>query len=184
MHLNQPIVGMAATPSGNGYWLVASDGGIFTFGDAAFFGSMGNKHLNKPIVGMAPSPTGKGYWLVASDGGVFTFGDAGFFGSTGNIHLNKPIIGMLPSPTGQGYWLVATDGGIFTFGDVPFYGSLPGAGIVANDVVGMSGSAEPPIQLFGAGSDGAAAALASTPALRARVAAGHPVEASAVRVDR
>ena len=24
---------------GNGYWLVASDGGIFTYGDAEFYGS-------------------------------------------------------------------------------------------------------------------------------------------------
>ncbi len=32
--LNKPIVGMAATPDGHGYWLVASDGGIFTYGDA------------------------------------------------------------------------------------------------------------------------------------------------------
>ncbi len=30
--LNKPIVGMAATPDGKGYWLVASDGGIFTYG--------------------------------------------------------------------------------------------------------------------------------------------------------
>ena len=74
--MNQPIVGMASTPSGNGYWLVASDGGIFAFGDAQFFGSTGSIHLNQPIVGMASTPTGSGYWLVASDGGMFTFGDA------------------------------------------------------------------------------------------------------------
>ena len=60
---------MAVTPDGGGYWLVASDGGIFTFGDAAFFGSTGAMHLNKPIVGMAATPDGRGYWLVASDGG-------------------------------------------------------------------------------------------------------------------
>ena len=67
---------MAPTPDGNGYWLVASDGGIFTFGDARFLGSTGAIHLNAPIVGMAAIPDGKGYWLVASDGGIFTFGDA------------------------------------------------------------------------------------------------------------
>ena len=72
---------MAPTPTGDGYWLVASDGGIFTFGDAGFHGSTGNIALNKPIVGMAATPTGAGYWLVASDGGIFTFGDAGFYGS-------------------------------------------------------------------------------------------------------
>ena len=53
MALNQPIVGMAATPDGKGYWLVASDGGIFSFGDAAYAGSTGAVALNEPIVGMA-----------------------------------------------------------------------------------------------------------------------------------
>ena len=80
---------MAATPDGKGYWLVASDGGIFSYGDATFYGSTGAIRLNKPIVGMAATPDGKGYWLVASDGGVFTFGDAGFYGSTG-AHPPEP----------------------------------------------------------------------------------------------
>ena len=42
---------MASTPDGNGYWLVASDGGIFSYGDAAFYGSEGGASLNSPIVG-------------------------------------------------------------------------------------------------------------------------------------
>jgi hypothetical protein len=115
----------AATSAGQGYWMVASDGGIFTFGGAGYFGSTGNLHLNQPIVGMAATPDGQGYWLVASDGGIFTFGDAGFFGSTGNLHLNQPIVGMAATPDGKGYWLVASDGGIFTFGDAGYFGSAP-----------------------------------------------------------
>jgi streptogramin lyase len=110
-------------PPAGGYWLSATDGGIFNFGNAGFFGSTGAIHLNRPIVGMAATPSGKGYWLVATDGGIFTFGDAGFFGSTGAIHLNSPIVGMAATPSGQGYWLVATDGGIFNFGDAAFFGS-------------------------------------------------------------
>ena len=39
---------MAATPDGKGYWLVASDGGIFTFGDAAFYGSTGALDPQQP----------------------------------------------------------------------------------------------------------------------------------------
>jgi hypothetical protein len=78
----------------SGYRLVASDGGIFSFGDANFYGSTGAMTLNKPIVGMASTPDGKGYWLVASDGGIFSFGDASFYGSTGAMTLNKPIVGM------------------------------------------------------------------------------------------
>ena len=65
--------------------MVASDGGIFSFGDAGYYGSEGGKQLTKPIVGMAATPDGKGYWLVASDGGVFSFGDAGYYGSEGGI---------------------------------------------------------------------------------------------------
>ncbi|HEY5385899.1 MAG TPA: hypothetical protein VIJ56_11760, partial [Acidimicrobiales bacterium] len=53
--LNKPIVGMASTQDGKGYWLVASDGGIFNYGDSAFDGSTGGLPLNKPIVGMAVS---------------------------------------------------------------------------------------------------------------------------------
>jgi hypothetical protein len=79
--LNEPVVGMATTPDGRGYWEVASDGGVFTFGDAPFLGSMGGHPLNEPVVGMATTPDGRGYWEVASDGGIFTFGDARFFGS-------------------------------------------------------------------------------------------------------
>jgi hypothetical protein len=123
--LNQPIVGMAATPTGNGYWMVATDGGIFSFGDAKFFGSTGNIKLNKPIVGMAPTPTGNGYWMVATDGGIFSFGDAKFFGSTGAINLNQPITGMAPTNSGAGYWMTATDGGVFNYGDGPFFGAAP-----------------------------------------------------------
>jgi hypothetical protein len=121
--LSSPVVGIAATPTGKGYWLVAGDGGIFSFGDAGFHGSTGAIHLNQPIVGIAPTPTGKGYWLVASDGGVFSFGDARFYGSTGNIRLNQPIVGMAATGSGNGYWLVAADGGVFSFGDARFHGS-------------------------------------------------------------
>ena len=102
LHLNKPVVGMAATPDGKGYWFVASDGGIFAYGDAQFYGSTGSLHLNKPIVGMAATPAGHGYWLVASDGGIFAYGDAQFYGSTGNLHLNKPVVGMAPTPDGGG----------------------------------------------------------------------------------
>ena len=137
IHLNKPVLGMAATPTGRGYWLVASDGGIFNFGDATFYGSTGGIHLNQPIVGMAATPSGHGYWLVASDGGIFSYGDAGFYGSTGSLHLNQPIVGMAATPTGHGYWLVASDGGIFSFGDAAFHGST-GSIHLNQPIVGMA----------------------------------------------
>jgi N-acetylmuramoyl-L-alanine amidase len=134
---NAPIVGMAATPNGGGYWLVASDGGIFSYSDAQFYGSTGSLHLNAPIVGMAATPSGGGYWLVAADGGIFSYGDAQFYGSAGSLTLNAPVVGMAATPSGGGYWLVASDGGIFSYGDAHFYGSA-GSLTLNAPVVGMA----------------------------------------------
>ncbi len=131
----------AFAATAKGYWLVASDGGIFSFGGAQFYGSTGGMTLNKPIVGMAPTPDGHGYWLVASDGGIFAYGDAQFYGSTGGMTLNKPIVGMAPTPDGHGYWLVASDGGIFAYGDAHFYGSLGGARLNA-PIVGLAATTD------------------------------------------
>ena len=118
-HLNQPIVGMAATPDGRGYWLVASDGGIFTFGDAALLRLDRRPSTStSPSSGMAATPTGQR--LLA--------------GRLRRRHLHlrrrrastarpapststSPSSAWPPRPTGDGYWLVASDGGIFTFGD-------------------------------------------------------------------
>ncbi len=135
--LNRPVVGASTTNDRQGYWMVASDGGVFSYGDAHFYGSTGNIHLNQPIVGLTATTSGQGYWMVASDGGVFTFGDGVFYGSTGNIHLNQPIVGMAPTPAGKGYWLVASDGGVFTFGDATFYGST-GSLRLNRPIVGMA----------------------------------------------
>ena len=123
----------------HGYWLVGSDGGIFSFGAAQFYGSTGALTLQRPVVGITPTADDGGYWLVASDGGIFSFGNAGFYGSipglglapagsTNPKRLNAPIVGMVPSADGAGYFMVASDGGVFAFGDAKFEGSCPGIG--------------------------------------------------------
>jgi hypothetical protein len=135
-----PDPAQAATgDAAGGYWMVAADGGVFSFGHAPFWGSTGNVRLNRPIVGMAPTPGSgaKGYWMVAADGGIFSFGNARFFGSTGDVKLNKPIVGMAPTPSGKGYWLVASDGGMFSFGDAGFFGST-GDVKLNKPIVGMA----------------------------------------------
>jgi Cu/Zn superoxide dismutase len=120
-----------------GYWLVGSDGGVFNFGDAGFFGSAAGLKLSRSVVAIATTPSGDGYWLVASDGGVFNYGDAGFFGSMGAINLNRPIVGIGPTPSGNGYWLFASDGGVFAFGDASYEGST-GALKLNSPIVGAA----------------------------------------------
>jgi len=132
-------------PSARGYWLVGSDGGIFSFGQAQFYGSTGSLHLQRPVVGIVPTADHGGYWLDASDGGVFSYGNTRYYGSIPGLglhpagsglpnSLNAPIVGMVPSFDDNGYFMVASDGGVFAFGDAHFAGSCPGIG-------GCSGSA-------------------------------------------
>jgi hypothetical protein len=124
--LPSPVVGIASTPLGNGYWTVDAQGYVAAYGDATDYGGMGGHPLNAPISHIVSTPDGEGYWLVAADGGVFSFGNAQFYGSMGGHPLNAPVMDIIPTQDGGGYWLVATDGGIFSFGDAQFYGSMGG----------------------------------------------------------
>ncbi len=120
----------------DGYWLVGTDGGVFTEGAATFHGSAAGTPLASPVLAIAPTPTGRGYWLVTADGGVFSYGDAGFYGSAFGYPLDSKIVGIAASPSGRGYWLVSSDGGVFAFGDARFYGSLAGIKLVG-PIVGI-----------------------------------------------
>jgi hypothetical protein len=130
---------MTLTADRQGYWLVASDGGVFSFGDAGFFGSIPGlgyapagtagpgKKLNAPIVGMVPSPDGGGYFMVASDGGVFAFGGAKFEGSCPGIGgCSGAAVTVMPDASGSGYWLVTATGHVYSFGDAAAFGA-PGS---------------------------------------------------------
>ncbi len=107
------------TTASQGYWLAGSDGGIFSFGNVSYHGSVPGDgiHVNN-VVGMAPTHDSGGYWLAGSDGGVFTFGDATYHGSVpgDGIHINN-VRGIASTADGGGYYMVGTDGGVFTFGD-------------------------------------------------------------------
>jgi len=122
--------------TGLGYWLVASDGGVFSFGDAGFHGSAGDIIFNQSIAAMTATLSGDGYWLVSSNGGIFAFGNAMFFNPT-DVIPNQPIVGIAHTLSGLGYWLVASDGGVFSFGDAQFYGST-GNMVLNQPIVGMA----------------------------------------------
>ena len=145
------MVGITPTASRKGYWLVASDGGIFSFGDSGFYGSIPGVGLhpagsrlpnsrNAPIVGMVPTRTGHGYFMVASDGGVFAFGDARFAGSCPAIGgCGGAAVAVMPDASGSGYWLVTALGKVANFGDAPFDGDMSGTHL-NGPIVAASGS--------------------------------------------
>jgi hypothetical protein len=133
-HHSQPE-GTVGNPGG--YWLTSSDGAVYAFGGASFYGSANSQPLGTPIVGMEATPDHKGYRMVGSNGAVFAFGDAGFFGSVAGLHLDHPIVGLASTPDSKGYWLVGSDGGIFALGNAGFYGST-GALPLNKPIVGMA----------------------------------------------
>jgi N-acetylmuramoyl-L-alanine amidase len=148
--LSAPISGIAASASGQGYWCVGRDGGAFSFGDAAFHGSLAGLPLNAPVVGITAARNGAAYWMVSADGGVFALPSPGapFFGSMAGQALNASVVGIVGLDN-SGYWLVGTDGAVFAFpsGQTPFFGSLGGRPLNA-PIVSMAGVPGPTTQAY------------------------------------
>lgn len=78
--MNAPAVAIRSTPTGLGYWVFAADGGVFSFGDAVFYGALPPLKLAAPIVDAEVAPDGKGYRMLGADGGVFCQGSAAYLG--------------------------------------------------------------------------------------------------------
>jgi RHS repeat-associated protein len=134
-----PVVGIAETADGLGYWEVARDGEVAAFGDASSFGDLPEIHVEvSNIVAIAPTTDGKGYWLIGADGGMFAFGNAKYHGSLPGLGIRvDDVVGMVAAPSGAGYLVIGADGGVFAFGATHFFGSLPGIGVRVDDIVGI-----------------------------------------------
>ena len=123
--LNAPIVGMVPSNDDGGYFMVASDGGVFAFGDAHFAGSC-------PGIGgcsgaaVAVMPDARKRLLVGhKDGNVYAFGDAHNFGGPGAQTV--PVTSAVRTPDGGGYWILFANGVIAPYGDAGNYGQAAGA---------------------------------------------------------
>ncbi len=135
--LNAPVVGMVPSSDGKGYFMVASDGGVFAFGDAHFAGSCpGIGGCTGAAVAVMPDATGAGYWLVTSSGHVYTFGDAPYFGGPGS--QGSVVTSAVRTPDGRGYWILFADGRVTGYGDAANLGGP----------IGAVGGADPAAALF------------------------------------
>ncbi|HEX4082793.1 MAG TPA: hypothetical protein VHX40_07470 [Acidimicrobiales bacterium] len=132
-----PIVGMALSRDGGGYWLVGSDGAVYAFGDANYYGGENGHHLNQPIVAISPEANGNGYWLVGGDGGIFSFGSAQAYGTPVPTHLPYPIVGLASTADSGGFWLVSHDGGIAEYGDAYYLGA-ESSQTITTTIVGLA----------------------------------------------
>ena len=113
-----PVVGLAATPSGQGYWVVAADGGVFTYGDATFHGSLPAQSVTDRVAAMAATASGNGYWLAGASGTVHAFGDAPDAGSLSGPSPGE-VVGLAPTPDAAGYWALEGPPRLATAAAVP-----------------------------------------------------------------
>lgn len=144
------VVGIAANPDGHGYTEVTNIGGVFTFGDAGFYGAATGLGISN-VVGIRETSDGGGYWLFASDGGVFAYGDAGYVGSA-LPPLGRgveAIVSMVPTTSGNGYWLVSEIGRVWAYGDATGSGGNNGTLVIPGSYNGGAGDVP-----FSAGSYG------------------------------
>jgi hypothetical protein len=112
-HAHTPIVGMASTADGRGYWMVSSMGTVYAFGDAKKV----HASLGRPVAGIAAAPRG-GFWLFSAAGNVYRNAGAGFFGSPAGLRIRHlSVLGMASTADGRGYWFVSPSGHVYSFGD-------------------------------------------------------------------
>ena len=114
------VVSMASTPDGRGYWLLLSDGAVYAFGDATWYGDLrgsswkgGPVPPGAPAVGIAATPDGKGYLVLAADGSVYAFGDATYHGSRGGEWTDGAPVGIAVDAKTGGYWVVTSKGAVY-----------------------------------------------------------------------
>src|SRR5262245_11232085 len=136
LSLVAPTVALAPAAGSSGYWLVARDGGVFSFG-VPFLGAVTQRAKDIEAVGIAATPSGRGYWVASRDARVFAFGDALNLHPHGTPPRPGQIIAIAAMPSGGGYWLLAANGRVFAFGRATLYGSVAGKRLNA-PVVGIA----------------------------------------------
>ena len=117
----QCAVGPAGPP---GYSILNQGGGIYSFGDATYYGNLIDHAYPGPAVGLSETPDGHGYNILTAPGAIYSFGNANYFGNLLDHHYPGPATALSFTPSAGGYAILTRGGGIYTFGDARYYGNL------------------------------------------------------------
>ena len=142
------MVGIVPTANHGGYWLDASDGGVFSYGDTQFYGSIPGlglhpagsglpNSLNRPLWAWCrlTTTTATSWWPPTGESSPSVTLDRILPGIGG---CSGAAVAVMPDASGHGYWLVTATGNIYTFGDAPYFGA-PGHGTVTSAVATPDG---------------------------------------------
>ncbi|GAC1327473.1 MAG: hypothetical protein NVSMB17_01520 [Candidatus Dormibacteria bacterium] len=117
----QCAVGPAGPP---GYSILNQGGGIYSFGDATYYGNLIDHGYPGPAVGLGETPDGHGYNILTTSGAIYSFGNANYYGNLLDHGYPGPATALSFTPAGGGYAILTRGGGIYTFGDARYYGNL------------------------------------------------------------
>ena len=112
-------IGAGAAVSGSGYWMLAADGSVSSFGSGA---NLGNGPTGS--VDIEPTPAGDGYWILGERGTVTARGTARVFGGSPALRPGEQAASLSVTPSGAGYWIFTSAGRVFPLGDATFLGDM------------------------------------------------------------
>lgn len=126
---SQPVVGIAAAPLAQGYWVARRNGVVRAYGAAAVLGDLAGQ--GEDVVAMASTPDRRGYWLLAASGRVEGFGSAALFGDLRAAPPSEQLVGIAAHPSGRGYWLLDRAGDVYPFGVAGDFGSAANQDLIS-----------------------------------------------------
>jgi hypothetical protein len=101
---SSPVVNVAPSVDGAGYWMLEANGTVKSFGDAPVAqpgnASPGIAAANSPMTAMVPDISGQGFVVVDRTGQAFSFGDAPYFGDVaGTVNgYTGHVVGVAVAP--------------------------------------------------------------------------------------
>jgi hypothetical protein len=121
-----PVSPWDVEPGQSGYWMVASEGKVYPFGDARHLGDIAGGLHGAKAVDLEPTSSSDGYWICDDAGHVFAYGDAAYFGGVDAKLMLKDeaVTSLSVTPSGKGYWIFTSRGRVLTFGDATHFGDM------------------------------------------------------------
>jgi hypothetical protein len=111
---------------GVGYWMLETDGTVYAFGSAEYYGDVRGRLNGSVAVDLDATPSGSGYWILARDGVVYAFGDAVIHAPTrplaADLAPGEHAVAILSTLDGGGYWISTNRGRVATYGDAIYSG--------------------------------------------------------------
>jgi hypothetical protein len=141
--LRSAVVGIAASPTGTGYWLVTRNGTVIALGADRSYKSV--LVPTRSVVAIASDGAGTGYFIATSTGHVYARGSAVGYGQ--HITKSASITGVAIAPGARGYWLLSAKGTVYGFGSARLLATVRGSSSPVIAIATDSAAAPPPLRV-------------------------------------